>query len=96
MAVKVIYLAIIWVNFSLYIRANIKNVCLWLIDLSYAQYMYTGCVGCRVKGDVSVRTMIPVYNINSSLLTGENHPHYVVFRCMYIFMVVKDTMYHPL
>ena len=89
MAGKAIYLAIISVNFSLSIRANIKNVCLWLIDLSYTQYMYTGCVGCHVKGDVSVRTMIPVYNINSSPLTGEKHPHYMVFHCMYILYVCQ-------
>ena len=103
---EAIYLAIIWVNFRLYILANIKNVCLWLIDLSYIQYMSTGCVGCRVKGDVSVRSVIPVYNINSSSLTGEKHPHYMIFHCVHvricmlncmynIDMVVKDTL-HPL
>ena len=60
------------VNFNLYIQANITNVCLWLIDFSYTQYMYTSCVECHVKGDVSVRTMIPGYNINSSSLLRGN------------------------
>ena len=71
------------------------NACLWLIDLSYTRYMYTSCV----EGDVSVRTMIPMYNIFSSpLLRGNSLYVHIIHmsNCMYsIDMVVKDTM-HPL
>ena len=85
------------VNFNLYIQANITNVCLWLIDSSYTQYMYTSCVECIVKGDVSVRTMIPGYNINSSpSLCGNSlyvHIHNIIMlNCMYSV----DMVVHPL
>ena len=66
------------------------------MKLSHTQYMSTGCVGWCVNGDASVTSVIPVYIINSSPLTGENTlTKYEAFHRMYIIIVyVKLYVQH--
>ena len=68
------------------------------IDIDIDRYRYIHeywlCEVTGTNGDVRMRSVNSVYIVDSSPLTGEKHPHYVVFHWMYITLCMSNCMYN--